>query len=263
MNCLNQLTELLSDLKENYNILGLKSEFEDEGASFDEALALSQIAGNANLKMSLKIGGCGSVKDLFDAKKINANIIVAPMIETSYALKKFVKNVKSVFPDSEADNKKFFINIETVSGIKNLESIISDETFANISGIVLGRADLTASLNLSKADVNSEIIYNSTKIVSEAMKEFGKDFIVGGGVFEDSQEFFKELPYITAFETRKIIFDGSALDVEGLSRGIMRAVEFEITWLKNKGIFGGTLSKRDYERIKTLESKCHLETKLP
>ena len=87
-----QMVDKLIDLKENHNIIGVKAEFEAEGMRFDEALRLKDITAKAGLDLTIKIGGCEAIKDMFDARTIGVSAIVAPMIETPYAMKKYVKD---------------------------------------------------------------------------------------------------------------------------------------------------------------------------
>ena len=111
-----KMVDSLIDLKENYNVLAIKAEFEAEGTSFEEAFKLRELTSKAGLNFSLKIGGCEAIKDMFEAKKIDINSLIAPMIESSYALKKFVKAIESVFTEKEKQNINFLINFETITG---------------------------------------------------------------------------------------------------------------------------------------------------
>ena len=248
-----KLIKILEELKEKYFVKSIKLEFEAEGATFEEAELLKTLSQKTNLELTVKIGGCEAVRDIDDIKKLNADNIIAPMIESKYALKKFVKAVKGRFEETELQNKKLFINIESENGYKNLEEIISAEEFEKVNGIILGRSDMAGSLNLSKDKVNSEEIFNIAKEISLKMKTMNKKFIVGGGVFEDSLNFFKKLPYITEFETRKIIFDSSIFDIKNVNDGIKKAIEFEVEWLKAKQMFFN-FSKEDSKRLNVLKN---------
>ena len=66
------LVNILCDLKENHNVIGVKTEFETEGTSFDEAEKLGNLVELTNLNYTIKIGGCGALNDLLQAKKLNA-----------------------------------------------------------------------------------------------------------------------------------------------------------------------------------------------
>ena len=47
---------VLTDLVENYGVIGVKTSFEDEGATFEEVLRLKEICNQAKTKLNLKVG---------------------------------------------------------------------------------------------------------------------------------------------------------------------------------------------------------------
>ena len=184
------------------------------------------------------------------------NAIVAPMIETPYAMKKYVKATHFVFPEEERKEVKFLINTETITGFNNLSDIIATPEFSEIAGIVLGRVDMTGSMGLTRDDINSDRIFNIAHTMSEKMMNVNKDLVIGGGVSAHSLPFFKKLPYLSRFETRKIIFDAkSSLNDKDADKGILKAVGFELMWLKNKREFYGMIFKEDEARLTMLEAR--------
>lgn len=248
------LLDILKDLKENFNATSVKAEFETEGASFQEALSLKELTTRAGLNLTIKIGGCGSVKDLNEAKTIGANTIVAPMIESSYAAKKYIQSMELAFSKEEINKIKFFINIETITGFKCLEEILNSDFSKNINGIVFGRTDMAGSLGLDKNAVNENEISNYAKEIGTQAKKYNKEFIIGGGISTQSLPFLRNLnsETISSFETRKIVFDAKkALNNPNIEEGIKKAIEFELVWLKNKR---ENNSFADNKRIETLES---------
>ncbi len=250
-NAKTKMLELLEDLKSNYFVSNLKLEFEAEGTRFEEALFLKDLTESAKLNLTVKIGGCEAVRDILDSHTLMAKTIVAPMIETPYALSKFVKSVNS----TNLKNTKLYINIETITGIQNLTNIIESDDFSNIKGIVLGRSDLAGSLHLQKSEVNSDTIFEMATHISEKIKLTNKDFIVGGNITPQALPFLEKLPYLTGFETRKIVFDKKALtDKKNAIEGINKAIEFEIEWLKFKQKTFGLINN-DIERLKNFEQR--------
>ena len=253
-----KMLNTLLDLKENHHVVGVKAEFEAEGTRMEEALRLKEVVTKAGLELTIKIGGCEAIKDMFDAKTIGVNTIVAPMIETDYAMQKYVQATHFVFPDDEHKTVKFLCNIETITGYNNLDKIIANPSFRSISGIVFGRTDMTGSLGMSKDDINHEIILNYATEIAKKMQKNNKEMVIGGGVSAMSLPFFKKLPEgaLTRFETRKVIFDAQkAIHDENTDKGILKAVGFELMWLRNKREFYGMIFREDDTRLEMLEKR--------
>lgn len=248
----------LIDLKENYHAVSVKAEFEAEGTRMEEAMRLKEIATRAGLDLTIKIGGCEAIKDMYDAKVIGANAIVAPMVESEYALKKFVLATKSVFSEDERKDIKFFVNIETITGFNNLDKMIKSEYFNDIEGIVFGRVDMAGSLGLTRDNVDSEKMLELAKSAANKISKYGKNFVVGGEVSAKSIPFFSCLleNSLTKFETRKVIFDAkNALEDKNTVDGILKAIGFELQWLKNKKEFYKNIFLEDEFRFKILEAR--------
>ena len=84
-----KMVDILTDLKHNHHVEGVKAEFEAEGTRLEEAMRLKEVVTTAGLELTIKVGGCEALKDMYDAKIIGVSRIVGPMIETPYALSKF------------------------------------------------------------------------------------------------------------------------------------------------------------------------------
>lgn len=258
MNPLEQrMMALLTGLKENYGAIGAKVEFEEEGASFEDAFRLKEMLIQADLDLTIKIGGCKAINEMNAVKRIGANAIVAPMIETPYAVKEYFKALKSVFLQDELQDIETFINIETITGYLNFDEIMSLSEAEELSGIVFGRGDMVRSLGLTKDEINSEEMLGFSNSLARKTYKYGKNFIIGGGVSSRSLPFFKKLPenYLNKIETRKIIFNAQKLlKMDKAKEGILKAIEFELMWIKNKREFYGVMHDYDSQRIITLEN---------
>lgn len=253
-----KMVDTLIDLKENHHVVAVKAEFEAEGTRMEEALRLKEVVTRAGLDLSIKIGGCEAIKDMFDARTIGVNAIIAPMIETPYAMKKYVQATKFVFPEEERKDLKFLINIETITGFNNLDDMVQSENFADLAGVVLGRVDMTGSMGMTREDINSEEVFNLANSIAHKMLGVGKEMVIGGGVSAHSLPFFKRLPQnsLTRFETRKIIFDAQkALSDPNADKGILKAVGFELMWLRNKREFYKMIFEEDAQRLTMLEAR--------
>lgn len=251
-----KMVDALKDLQENHHVCSVKAEFEAEGTRLEEALRLKEVVTRAGLDLTIKVGGCEAIKDMYDARSIGVSTIVAPMIETSYAMKKYVNAIKFIFPKDEKKQVKFLINVETITGYNNLDEMIKSPDFKEIDGIVLGRVDMTGSMGLTREDINCDKIFEIANDISSKIEKTGKDMVIGGGVSAHSIPFFKKMRYLSRFETRKIIFDAKkALADKHADKGILKAVGFELMWLKNKRDFYGMIFKEDRTRLLMLEER--------
>lgn len=252
-----QMVSVLEDLKANHNVVGIKAEFEAEGTRMEEAMRLKDVVTSAGLTLTVKIGGCEAVKDMYDAKTLGVERIVAPMIESSYAMTKYIKAAKMVFHADEECNVKYLINVETKQGLKQLDEILASEASDDLSGIVLGRVDMTGSMGLSRDDINSKQLFDIACEVATKCKDKGIECIIGGGVSSYSLPFFRDLPNgtLARYETRKVIFKCPEALSENAPAGILKAVGFELMWLKNKRDFYGNIFAEDKNRIEMLEAR--------
>lgn len=251
------MVDVLKDLKENHHVVGIKAEFEAEGTRLEEALRLKEVITKAGLDLTIKIGGCEAIKDMYDARSIGVKRIVAPMIESQYALKKYLSAAKKIFPPEELKEISLLINIETLQSYNNFDKMLELPDLDQLDGIVLGRVDMTGSMGLTREDINSDQIFNIAENLCIKAKQKSLECVIGGGVSAQSLPFFKRLPEGTLdrYETRKVIFQCPAALNGNADKGILKAVGFELMWLKNKRDFYGMIYIEDEQRIKMLQTR--------
>jgi hypothetical protein len=179
------------------------------------------------------------------------------MVETPYATQKYGSAVESVFDSEERKDMLFLVNTETSLSLQNLDAILDEQKKANLSGIVFGRVDFVGSLQLARDKVNSNQILDKVVEAARMAKSQEKMIVVGGGVSIESLGFLKEVKkvHLDRFETRKVVFNSSALDAKEIEQDLLRAVKFELLWLLNKQDYYGRISREDQQRIEMLESR--------
>src|SRR5512139_1955987 len=104
-----EMVSILKDLKENHNVNGVKAEFEAEGTRLEEAMRLKEVVSAAGIGLTIKIGGCEAIRDMYESRVLGVERLVAPMIETAYAMHKYVGAIKIAFPEDEIDVTHFAI----------------------------------------------------------------------------------------------------------------------------------------------------------
>lgn len=251
-----KMVDLLKELKEKYSVTGVKMEFEAEGTRIEEAMRLKEISMAAGLDLTTKIGGCEALKDMFDASSLGTSHLVAPMVETPYALRKYLQAVKIAFPEEERENMDFLINLETQVACENFDQMLKIPEAALLGGIVLGRVDLTGSMNLNRDATNSKQVLDICLTAAAKAKAAGKKVVVGGAVSVHSIPFFQAFPkgHLDRYETRKVVF--SCPDaLENDEAAFLKAVEFEIAWLKNKKAHYGVIHREDDSRLVMMEDR--------
>ena len=82
------LKESLEKLSKSYGIIGMKQSFEDEGVLLNDVVAFKRVTEVCGLQSYVKIGGCEAKSDLYNCIRMGINGIIAPMVETPFALSK-------------------------------------------------------------------------------------------------------------------------------------------------------------------------------
>jgi hypothetical protein len=67
-------------LRNSFNLAGVKVSFEDEGASFNDAVRLRRITESLGVKLYLKISGAEAVRDIRDSMELGVDGLIAPIM---------------------------------------------------------------------------------------------------------------------------------------------------------------------------------------
>lgn len=247
---------ILTDLVENYNLVGIKTSFEDEGASFTETIRLKEVCSQAKTKLTIKIGGPEAIRDIIDATIIGVKGLVAPMVESPFALKKFMDATSLNIDSTCLQAIQLGINIETKLAISNISQILGQPEIKNLHSITVGRVDLVSSMNKDRNYVNSSEIFEMIKNTFSQAKKIGLKVYVGGAISSESEKFLIDLyenGLLDKFETRYAIYDASAL--KNFNSALNKGQLFEYEWLKTKSMYYKYLTDKDSKRIQMIHDR--------
>lgn len=248
-----QMLNAMLELKEVYGVHGIKAEFEAEGARMDELISLRELVVRADLKFITKIGGCEAVHDMQQCKLLGSTSIMAPMIETPFAMSKFSSAAKRVYGD-EMDSVEWIINAETKTCHSNYKGIL-ETGHGFLNAVTVGRSDLSASMGIERKDIESKPVFDATRDLLRMSKAAGHTTNFGGNIGIESIPFIMGMSDVAdRFETRKVVITMNT-DEKFLKKAITKALEFELLWLLNKKSYYTRLSVEDEARIERMRSQ--------
>ena len=122
--------------------------------------------------------------------------------------------------------------------------------FLDMVGV--GRVDLSSSMGLTRADINSDTMFEAVSEIAKRSREAGLRVCFGGGISFDAIPFIQKMtPLADRFETRKVHFEITD-DERVLRRGILLAMKFEALYLESKCTFYDRMAGEDRERMKMM-----------
>jgi len=251
-----EMIDTLKKLRDECGCFQIKAEFEAEGTRMSELMRLKEITSVVGLPIIMKIGGVESVTDVYNCLQIGVASIIAPMVETPFALHKYASMIeKMIAPDNAADID-FYFNMETITGYQNFQAMMQMPELKFIDGVTIGRVDLSGSMGKDRSEVDSEEFYQICSDTFRMAREKKLACGIGGAISSRSIGFLKRLEQeklIDKFETRKVVFHADA--VEKGESILKTALLFELQWLKSKRRFYSGIKKEDEARIEMLEKR--------
>jgi 2-keto-3-deoxy-L-rhamnonate aldolase RhmA len=212
---------------------------------------MSNLTSSVGLELSIKIGGCEAKRDIIDCIDLNCDTIVAPMIESKFALEKFLKSL-----DAYKYNKKKGFNLETIVAYKNLEELTL--LFNKVDFVTVGRVDFVGSLGKDRDFVDTDEMYEIVESVFKKAREHNTLCYMGGAVSINSKDFIQKLfanNLLDKFETRYVIYDAHSVDLNKLDKLLYWANVFEVEWLKFVHSRYMLNANKDVKRIKMIEER--------
>ncbi len=225
-----KIIENLKNLKK-LNVSAVKQSLEDEGVSYEDLILMKKITQKAGLDLNVKIGGCEAKNDIFFCEWLNVKGIVAPMVESPYALRKFLQTI------SNKNKQKLYVNLESIQAFNNISKILKQRNLKRLTGVVIGRSDLAGSLNLEKKEVDSKKIFNLVHTVLKKIKKKKLIIKMGGSLTANSKDFVYKLykkKILDKVETRNIEIKLNNYVLNNFENIINSIFMFELEWLKFK-----------------------------
>ncbi len=251
-----EMLEKLKKLRDQYGVIEIKAEYENEGSRETELQRLKDISEKANLPIIIKIGGVEAITDMYNALTLGVKGIIAPMAETAFAAGKFLSAIETFIPEDNRPDIEFAINIETITAYQNLDDILNHEKIGLLNSITIGRVDFTASMGKDRGFADGPEMLQYCTDIFEKSRAKGLKTALGGAISLDSKEFLANLiskKLIDKFETRKLVYSTRALD--NISDALYAGIEFELSWLKSKRRYYHRLKDEDEKRIGMLEKR--------
>jgi hypothetical protein len=246
------LKDSLTNLGKNYGIIGMKQSFEDEGVLLNDVVAFKRVTEICGLQSFVKIGGCEAKSDLYNCIRMGINGIIAPMVETQFALSKFTDMMLDYSNRADA-----YIVIESKTSYENIDEIL-EQGKGKLKGIVVGRSDFSKSYNLNKSEVDSNFIYDKVEDILIKAKNYNYITTLGGSVSTRSTKFIKDMytkDLLDRVETRNVVIGLNKNNILTIDNVIQKALDFEIEWLNYKLSISSKLSAEYSERIGLLKNR--------
>lgn len=254
------MISMLGELKEKYGVYEIKAEFEAEGSRMEELMRLKDVTSHVGLPLILKIGGAEAITDIYNGLLIGVHDIIAPMVETPFAVSKFLNAITTFVAEDNRSDLNFVINIETITAYENIDKILALPNIKLLNSITIGRGDLVNSMGLERDRVDDPNVFDICYDVAKKAKEIGLNVGIGGSVTEKSVDFIQKMvndKILDKYETRKVVFKSDYINRKDAAIGINKALEFELEWLKSKRRYYSRVKSEDEKRIESLEKRLN------
>ncbi|MEC4983921.1 MAG: aldolase/citrate lyase family protein [Oscillatoria sp. PMC 1068.18] len=242
------LTAMLKLMNSQYGLCSLKAGTEWEDMNYSEIEYLYAL-GQKELPILVKIAGPEAKTDLRHLRAIGVNGLLCPMVESEYALEKFVITAQKAYAESNIE-PTLAINIKTIAGYQKLNEILNNPYFKAIDTVVIGRLDLSLSMQINNVD-NPEVV-QITQNLANQVRRLGKHVSVGGFVNPSSAVSLQEFN-IDRLSTIHTMFDLNR--VTDVTASVWKGIEFEIAFYQSLIEINPSRKEFYQSRIATSQAK--------
>ena len=217
-----KLKQELKHLSKNHYVAAVKTGTEVEDMSFDEIAFIKEIA--QDLPIVVKIGGPEARNDIRACLKLKIDTILAPMVETVYALDNFVRTIEEMSSGVEKI-PVVAVNIESITAVSNFDNMIATRSFEKVGQVTVGRSDLSRSMHLSIDD--PEVTEAAAGVVKRA-NLCGLITSIGGGIsLENIAIVSRKIPTLR-INTRHTVYKNCKEFSENSARHLYYGLRFEM-----------------------------------
>lgn len=251
-----EMVDILKRLKNDYGVIEIKAEYENEGSREVELMRLKDVASKVDLPIIIKIGGVEAVTDIYNALSLGVKGIIAPMAETAFAASKFLQAIDTFVPEDNQRDIEFAINIETITAYNNIDEILNLPKLNLLKSITVGRVDFTGSLGADRSFANSNKMLQYCIEIFQKTKSKNLKTALGGAISPESASFIRKLvdqDLLNKYETRKLVYKKESIDT--IAEGLNVGIKFELMWLKSKRRYYHRVKDEDEKRITMLEQR--------
>ena len=250
------LERKLESLSVRFGAVGVKAEFEAEAAYLQEVALLADIARAAGLRMTLKIGGPEARSDIREASIMGIDRVVAPLIESAFAVQKFLSAIEGV-PVGDPWSPELAINVESRAGLNCVNEIVRAAA-GSVTSMVIGRTDLLASMGQPISHVDDLSLIPLLEPALKSAADAGMECSIGGTLSFRSLPLLAELGnFVSTAETRKVIFPIEVLLGKDGRMALAAAMEFEQAWLEYRLAAFGPARQDDLSRVQILKLRSN------
>lgn len=190
-----------------YPITAIKTGTETEDMGEEEIQLLKELCGST-LPVYVKIGGPEARNDMRICQKLAVEGISAPMIESEYSFRNFINSMKNVVNPLYYQGIRKSINLETITGYKNILDIMDSPHIKELDSITAARSDLSASMNAKPDDPE---VTRVTKNIVKLSTERGLPSSVGGTITKKNFDLIRYAIQPRYINSRHIMVDLEAL----------------------------------------------------
>jgi 4-hydroxy-2-oxoheptanedioate aldolase len=224
----------------------LKGEFEAEALPRDTLAAEVIFATRHGVDYLVKIGGCEAKADIRFLHQIGVRQVVAPMIESGFAMQKYM----GMLPEDAFDH--IGVTVETRNAVERIEELLDAGT--KLTEVTVGRSDLTASFGGQGVECDQTI--DMVKRVARAAAKRGLPTTMGGTISAETRALLEQdrelRDLVAAVETRKCVMHTERFLEDG---ALADAFAVENALLELQSHYHGAIASAADERLVQIRAR--------